>query len=165
MRFQKEHRIELPMARFIELMFNPEFLRRLNVEGMKIQAYESLERNVDGNLWTMKNRITPQDNMPGFLKKLIGGGFNYEETVSHQKGSDTITGTMIPSVMRDKLRMGYTMRVRPDGDNACRRSMEWEVEVKIFGVGGQIEKFAAGEIERGMETSAQYLNQHGKTAA
>lgn len=165
MRFQKEHRIELPMARFLELTFNPEFLRRMNIEGMKIQAYESLERSVDGSVWTMKNRITPQDNMPGFLKKLIGGGFYYEESISHQKGSDTVTSNMVPSVMRDKLRMGYTMRVRADGESACRRSMEWEVEVKIFGVGGQIEKFAAGEIERGMEASAQYLNQHGKTAA
>ena len=72
---------------------------------------------------------------------------------------------MAPSVMKDKLRMAYKCQVRPDGDNACRRSYEWELEVKIFGVGGQIEKFAAGEIERGMDTSAQYLNQHGKSAA
>ena len=165
MRFQKEHRIELPMARLIELTFSADFMHRMNIEAMKVQVYDSLERNVDGNTWTMRNRITPQDNMPGFLKKLIGGGFHYEETVTHQKGSDTVTGNMVPSVMRDKLKMNYTMRVRPDGDNACRRSMEWEVEVKIFGVGGQIEKFAAGEIDRGMEASAQYLNQHGKTAA
>ena len=164
MRFQKEHRIELPMARLIELTFSADFMHRMNIEAMKVQVYDSLERNLEGSTWTMRNRITPQDNMPGFLKKLIGGGFNYEETVTHQKGSDTVTGNMVPSVMRDKLKMNYTMRVRPDGDNACRRSMEWEVEVKIFGVGGQIEKFAAGEIERSMEASAQYLSQHGKSA-
>ncbi|HRI49534.1 MAG TPA: DUF2505 domain-containing protein [Pseudomonadota bacterium] len=164
MRFQKEHRIELPMARLIELTFSADFMHRMNIEAMKVQVYDSLERNVEGNTWTMRNRITPQDNMPGFLKKLIGGGFHYEETVTHQKGSDTVTGNMVPSVMRDKLKMNYTMRIRPDGDNACRRSMEWEVEVKIFGVGGQIEKFAAGEIERSMEASAQYLSQHGKSA-
>lgn len=164
MRFQKEHRIELPMARLIELTFSADFMHRMNIEAMKVQVYDSLERNLEGNTWTMRNRITPQDNMPGFLKKLIGGGFHYEETVTHQKGSDTVTGNMVPSVMRDKLKMNYTMRVRPDGDNACRRSMEWEVEVKIFGVGGQIEKFAAGEIERSMEASAQYLSQHGKSA-
>lgn len=164
MRFQKEHRIELPMARLIELTFSADFMHRMNIEAMKVQVYDSLERNLEGSTWTMRNRITPQDNMPGFLKKLIGGGFHYEETVTHQKGSDTVTGNMVPSVMRDKLKMNYTMRVRPDGDNACRRSMEWEVEVKIFGVGGQIEKFAAGEIERSMEASAQYLSQHGKSA-
>ena len=165
MRFQKEHRIEIPMARFLELQFDPDFMRKVNTEAMKVQSYECLERNVDGTVWTMKNRITPQDNMPGFLKKLIGGTFSYEENVTHQKGSDTVVGTMTPSVMKDKLRMAYKCQVRPDGDNACRRSYEWELEVKIFGVGGQIEKFAAGEIERGMDTSAQYINQHGKSAA
>ena len=165
MRFQKEHRIELPMARVLELTFDPEFMRRTNTEAMKVQAYDSLERKVDGPTWTMKNRVTPQDNMPGFLKKLIGGSFSYEESLTHQKGADSVTCSMVPSAMRDKLKMGYTMRLRPDGDNACRRIMEWEVEVKIFGVGGQIEKFAAGEIERGMDTSAQFMNKHGKPAA
>src|SRR3954468_16857646 len=105
MRFQKEHRIELSTARFLELLFDPDFMRRVNTEAMKVQAYECLERKVDGTLWTMKNRVTPQDNMPGFLKKLIGGSFSYEESLSHQKGSDTITATMTPSAMRDKLRM------------------------------------------------------------
>jgi hypothetical protein len=42
--------------------------------------------------------------------------------------------------------------------------MEWEVEVKVFGLGGQIEKFAASEIERGMESSATFMNQYAKTA-
>jgi hypothetical protein len=165
MRFQKEHRIELSSARFLELTFDTDFMRRMNTEAMKVQAYDSLERKVDGAVWTMKNRVTPQDNMPGFLKKLIGGGFYYEESLSHSKGSDTVTCTMQPSAMREKLRMGYTMRVRPEGDHAIRRIMEWEVEVKIFGVGGQIEKFAAAEIERGLESSAHFMNHHGKPAA
>ena len=43
-------------------------MKRMNVEAMKVQNYESLSRSVDGATWTMKNRITPQDNMPGFIK-------------------------------------------------------------------------------------------------
>ena len=160
MRFSKEHRIEISASRLIELTFDPAFMKRLNIEAMKVQQYDPLDRNVAGAVWTMKNRITPQDNMPGFIKKLVGGGFNYEESVTHHKGSDTV-----PSVMRDKLRMAYTMRVIPAGDNACRRIMDWEVEVKIFGIGGQIEKFAASEIERSLESSASFLSKHGQAAA
>lgn len=165
MRFQKEHRIELPVARYFELSFNPDFMRRLNVEGMKVQAYDVLERNVDGPRWTLRSRVSPQDNMPGFLKKLIGGGFSYEEHLAHEKGSTTATCTMTPSVMRDKLTMKYTMTLTPEGDHACRRTMAWDLEVRIFGVGGQIEKFAASEIERGMDASAAFMSQHGKPAA
>jgi hypothetical protein len=165
MRLQKEHRIELPVSRFFELMFDADFMRKINTEAMKVQSYECLEKNLDGPTWTMKNRITPQDNMPGFLKKLIGGSFSYEENVTHQKGSDTAQGVMKPNVLSDKVKMSYKVTVRPDGDNACRRSYEWEVEVKIFGVGGQIEKFAGGEIERGMDASAQFLNQYAKSKA
>lgn len=164
MRFSREHRIEVSKSRFFELMFQTEFMRRLNVEAMKVQSYESLERKVEAPRWSMKNRITPQDNMPGFIKKLIGGGFYYEEIVTHDVGSDTASGNMTPNVMKDKLRMGYTIRLVDAGENAVRRIMEWEVEVKVFGLGGQIEKFAAGEIERGMDSSATFMNQYAKTA-
>ena len=165
MRFSKEHRVEIPASRFIELTFDPAFMKRLNIEAMKVQSYEPLAHSVDGAVWTMKNRVTPQDNMPAFIKKLVGGGFNYEESVTHHKGSDTVSAVMAPSVMRDKLRMGYTMRVVPAGDNACRRIMDWEIEVKIFGIGGQIEKFAASEIERSLESSASFLSKQGQPAA
>lgn len=165
MRFSKEHRIEISASRLIELTFDPAFMKRLNIEAMKVQQYDPLDRNVAGAVWTMKNRITPQDNMPGFIKKLVGGGFNYEESVTHTKGSESVAAVMVPSVMRDKLRMAYTMRVIPAGENACRRIMDWEVEVKIFGIGGQIEKFAASEIERSLESSASFLSKHGQAAA
>lgn len=165
MRFTKEHRIELPMSRVLELTFDTDFMRRLNVESMKVQKYENLSRDTSGPSWTMKNRIMPQDNMPGFVKKIVGGGFFYEETVTHQQGSDTVRGSMSPNVMSDKLKMGYTMRLRPAGDSACIRVMEWEVEVKIMLVGGQIEKFAAGEIERGTDSSAAFMSREGKAKA
>src|SRR5207253_9993596 len=109
MRFQKEHRIEIPAARYFELTFNPDFMRRLNIEGMKVQSYDVLERNVESSKWTMKSRVAPQDNMPAFFKKLIGGGFHYEEHLVHEKGTEYATCTMAPSVMRDKLTMRYSM--------------------------------------------------------
>jgi hypothetical protein len=163
MRFQKEHRLQISAQRLIELAFDPQFEKRLNLEGMHMQNLEVLDRNVDGPTWTLRSRITPPDNMPGFIKKLVGGTFHYEEKRTHQKGSDSITAEMLPNVLRDKLRMGYKMRVVKDGENACRRIMEWEIEVKIFGLGGQIEKFAAGEIEKGTDASARYISANGAT--
>ena len=113
----------------------------------------------------MRLRVTPPDNMPGFIKKLVGGTFSQEEKRTHQKGSDTITAEMTPNVLRDKIRMSYKLRVVPDGDNACRRIMDWDFEVKIFGLGGQIEKFGMGEVEKGTEASARFYNQHGNQPA
>jgi hypothetical protein len=160
MKIQKEHRMNISASRYFELMFDPVWDKRMNLEGMHIQSWELLERHVDGPAWSMRCKVTPQDNMPGFIKKLVGGSFLYEEKRLHTKGSDSATGEMTPNVMRDKLRMGYRIRLVPDGENACKRIMEWEVEVKIFGLGGQIEKFALGEIEKGTDASARFFNQH-----
>lgn len=158
MKFQKEHRIAFSVSRYFELLFDPDFDKRLNLEGMSISGWHLLEHSVDGPTWSMRTRITPPDNMPGFIKKIVGGSFSYEEKRTHHKGSDTATAEMLPNVMRDKLRMGYKLRLIPDGEHACRRIMDWELEVKIFGLGGQIEKFAAGEIEKGTDASARFLN-------
>ncbi len=164
MRVQKEHRIELSQARYFELMFDAETARRLNVEAMNAESYEVVERNVEGDAWTLRSKVTPKDNMPGFLKKLIGTTFTYEEQLSHEKGSDRASATVIPGAMRDRTKMSYVVQVIPEGDNACRRIIDWEIEVKMFGVGGQIEKFAAGEMERGMEASARFFNNLAKQA-
>ena len=53
------------------------------------------------------------------------------------KGALDATGELLPSALRDKVKMGYKLRVVPDGDSACKRIMDWEIEVKIFGIGGQ----------------------------
>jgi hypothetical protein len=158
MRLKKEHRINISASRYFELMFDAEFDKKLNLEGMGIGKWELLERNVDGATWTQRTRVTPPDNMPGFVKKIVGDSFHYEERRTHQKGSDSASAEMAPNVMRDKLKMGYRMQVIPDGENACRRIMDWEIEVKIFAIGGQIEKFAMGEVEKGTDASARYFN-------
>ena len=162
MKFQKVHRIQLPAARFMEIMFDHEFDKRLVVEGMNNQACDLISRSVDGPTWTLHSRVTPQDNMPAFIKKLVGGGFALEERRTHQTGSGRARGEMLPSALRDKVRMVYDVSVVPDGDVACKRVMDWDIEVKIFGLGGQIEKFIAGEIERNLDASARYINQHAK---
>ncbi|MCS6912606.1 MAG: DUF2505 domain-containing protein [Myxococcales bacterium] len=159
MRVHKEHRIECTPQRFFELMFDPEVERRMSIEGMGNQDLQLLERSVDRSPWRMRCRITPRDNLPGFVRKLVGAVFTLEEERTYQPGTDQAQGTMTPSALRDKVRMVYTLRLVPEGHGACRRIMDWEVEVRLFGVGGSIEQFAAAEIERGLDASARFLNQ------
>lgn len=124
MRLRKEHRLNISASRYFEIIFDPEFDKKMNLEGMGIAKWDLLERNVDGATWTLRTRIQPPDNMPGFVKKIVGDSFFYEEKRTHQKGSDIVTSDMAPNVMRDKLKMGYRMQIIPDGDNACRRIMD-----------------------------------------
>lgn len=165
MRIHKEHRIECTPERFWEMMFDPEIDKRLNVEGLGVERCEMIERNVEGGLWRMKVRIQPKDNLPGFIKKLVGDSFGYVEERTYEKGSDRARSVMVPTTMADKLHMSYEMRVVPDGQGACRRIMDWTIEVKIFAIGGQIEKFAGGEVERGVENSARFYNDELRKAA
>lgn len=160
MRVHKEHRIACSAEQFWQVTFDPEFARRMNLEAMQASQYEVLERSVEGPEWRMRSKMAPKDNMPGFIKKLVGDAFSTTETLSRASGSDRATSQIVPSVMRDKMSMRYELKVVPEGEGACRRIMDWEIDVKIFAIGGQVEKFAAGEIERAMDASARFLDQH-----
>src|SRR4051794_18867091 len=107
MRVHKEHRIECSAERFWELTFDPEFQKAMNIEAMSASSYEMLERSVEGPTWRMRSRTTPKDNMPGFIKKLVGGSFAYEDVITHDKGTDRATSAMTPSALKDKTRMSF----------------------------------------------------------
>jgi hypothetical protein len=160
MKVRTEHRIDCAANKFWELWFNPDFRRGLNVKGMAANDYTILEHATHGPSWTMRSKIVPKDNMPSFLKKLVGSTFHFEETTTYEHGSNRARVQMVPSALRDKVRMNYEVHVVPDGDNACKRVIEWDVEVKLFGVGGLAEKYAANEILTGGDAGARFFNQH-----
>src|SRR5689334_3931243 len=130
MRVHKEHRIDCTPERFHEISFDADLERRMSLEAMANQDFQILERSVDGPTWRLRTRIVPKDNMPGFIKKLVGGAFAMEEERTLDRATGRARGVMTPSALRDKVRMGYELRVEPDGAGACRRIMDWEVEVK-----------------------------------
>lgn len=160
MKVRTEHRIACAPHKFWELFFNPDFRRGLNMQGMAANDYMVLERETHGPSWKMRSKIVPKDNMPGFLKKLVGSAFHFEETTTYESGSNRARVQMIPSALRDKVRMNYEIQVVPDGESACKRVMEWDIEVKLFGVGGMAEKFAANEVVSGGDAGARFFNQH-----
>lgn len=160
MRVHKEHRIACSAEQLWKVMFDTDFERRMNLEAMEASQYDVLEHSVGGPEWRMRTKMVPKDNMPGFIKKMVGDAFSMEESIVHKGGTDRASAQIQPSAMRDKVKLRYEVQVVPDGDAACKRIVDFDIEVKIFAVGGQIEKYAAGEIERSLETSARFLNQH-----
>src|SRR4051794_26513581 len=103
MQFQVEQRVECTPERYWELLFDPELERRINLEALKVQSLDILERTIEGTQWRMRLRAVPEDNLPGFIKKLVGGSFSQEETRTHDAGSDRATGVIIPSALKDKV--------------------------------------------------------------
>jgi hypothetical protein len=102
--------------------------------------------------------MVPKDNLPGFVKKLVGDRFSFEEHLVREAGSDVAICTITPSALADRAHLSYELRIVPDGENRCRRIMDWTVDIDVFAVGERLEKFAVDEIRRDLDTMARGIN-------
>lgn len=156
MRIDKEHRIACTPARFWELVFDPDFDRRQALEALQVERYELLERADDGHTLSLRTRIFPKSNMPGFVKRWVGEDLSYEACLRRELGSNEAQATMTMSVMPEKIALGYRMRVVPDGDDRCLRLMQWEV--RIASLGGIFERFVLAQLTPAMDASARFFD-------
>jgi len=58
----------------------------------------------------------------------------------------------------DKLSIKVDIWTVADGDTRCKRKVRAEANVKIFGVGGAIEKRLLSDLERSYQKSADFTN-------
>jgi hypothetical protein len=89
--------------------------------------------------------IVPRVNLPSAMQKLLNGqSISYEETTVFDPATRTATFA-IQSPAGDRIRVGGLARFleEPDG---VRLRFEGDAQVKIFGVGGLIERFIVNEV-------------------
>ena len=65
---------------------------------------------------------------------------------------------VVASGMTDKVKCRGAFWVEPMGDKRCRRVLDMEVKVSVFGVGGMIEKLIIKDLEDSYGKSADYTN-------
>ena len=113
----------------------------------------SLERSLvefsfkDGMLRRV-TQVVPSRDIPGPVAALMGGGrLEYTEHVEYRAGSMRGTWKTVPSLMRDKVDSHGTFQFAAEGDAVVRR-IEGEVKVKVFGIGGVVERFVVADVER-----------------
>lgn len=142
-----------------QLFLDAEYNRWLYVEKLRFPEYKVLEqREVDGVVHR-KVRISPPQNAPAAVQKVVGDGFSYLELGTLELARGLYRFTTQPSTMPDKVKSGGELRCTDLGPKRCRRSLDFSVEVKLFGVGGIIEGFVAKSTQESYEKAATYTQE------
>ena len=89
---------------------------------------------------------------------MVSEGVGYEERGQLDKAASRYKVEVVPNKLADKISVKVEMFTVPDGDNRCRRKARAEANVKIFGVGGTIEKRLLSDLERSYAKSAEFTN-------
>jgi hypothetical protein len=158
MEFKVQHLIKgVTLESYEALYFDEAFNKALCEEVKLHRVLRSL--NIDEGVLKRVVQVGPEREIPAPVAKILGADrISYTEHVEYRLGSGKGTWKTVSAVMTDKVESAGTFSFvqTPQG---VMRTVEGFVKVKIFAVGGMVEKFIAADVERGYEQAAEYTHQ------
>jgi hypothetical protein len=155
-----EHTFNCSEATFWDRIFlDPEYNERLFKGELKFPVWREVSKEERGGELHRVLEVVPYvGELPAALKAVVGEGIGYQERGVLSRDAKTYKVEVVPNRLAEKITVKVEMSTRPDGDNRCRRKARAEAIVKIFGVGGAIEKRLLGDLERSYQKSADFTN-------
>jgi hypothetical protein len=147
-----------PETFWSKLFLDPEYNRALYKEGLQFPDYEVLEERDTGTEVVRRVRVTPKQEAPAAVQKLVGGRFSYVEEGRYDKASQRYRFRVVPATMADKIKAEGELRAEPAGAGRMRRVVDMTIEVKVFGIGGIVESFVAKSMQDSYAQAATFTN-------
>lgn len=152
-RFCFAHTFDAEPAQFWKVFFheafNEDMYRRIKVKERRILKYEENDATILRDV-----KIMPERDLPGFMKKIVGGDFGYIEHNVIYKGKDSMDVVIEPTLWKDKTKMSGVFKVEALAPGKCRRSFEGSVEVSVPLLGRKIEDFIVAEMKNAYDAAA-----------
>jgi len=155
MKFRVEHTFRgIGLADYEALYFDEAFNTALCKSVKLARTLEKRELK-DGRLQRVV-RIAADRELPATVAKVIGASrIEYAEHLDYRMGSYHGLWKTISSVLTEKVDSHGTFGFATTRDGVMR-VVEGEVNVKIFGIGGVIERFIVADVERSYDDAAHY---------
>jgi hypothetical protein len=135
---------------FWAAFLNESYLEALYLDELGYRAFAVIEIGETSR----KLRIVPKMKLPAPVAKLIGDSFAFEDHGTLDRAKGEWTWRMVQPANLDsktKARKGVvtmhgTVRIEVSGDGHCRRTDNFSIEAKIFGLGSLIESSIEKEL-------------------
>jgi len=157
MKFEIAHTFDTTLDEYAEIYFDEAFgfasCEAVNIGRKLLKLEKSPERIV------RQVRCEPSRELPAPIAKLLGGGgFSYVDDVEYDPRTRKGKWRIVPSIAPDKVESTGTFEFVPDGAGK-RRIIRGDINVKVFGLGGIIEKFVVGDVEKSYEKAAAFTRE------
>ena len=156
-----EHKIYCSEKTFWELFQDDEYNRTIFMDRLKFGRWQIVDRKETGDLVKRKVEVEPKvGEFPVVVKKAIGEKIAYREEGTLDRGELCYRFEVFPAIMADKFKVSGQQTTRILDDHSVMRVFEIEVQVKIFGVGGLIEKAIVNDLKKSYDLGAAYTNEY-----
>ena len=153
-----DHVIRCPLERFWEGVLDEELARELFTVDLGFPVYRLLERTVEAGTVRRRIEIRPKVDLPAAIEAVLGALFTYIEAGSFD-GSvyrfDLVPPEGIPA---DRASVSGVIRAEPTPEGFTRRLIDPTCEVRMFAVGGMLERFAISTAEPSYAAHAEAWN-------
>ena len=110
-------------------------------------------------------RVTPERQLPAFMRPFFPGRLHYVETVIWHKAEDRMELDVRPSLFGGRSQILSIYRLRSVEPRLIRRTYEGSVSVEVGLVGGRIERKIVADMERTLAISARCTQDYLDRAA
>ena len=155
MKFKAEHVFKgISIADYEKLYFDEDFSIALCKEVKLARSLKSLETK-DVHL-SRAVTVGPEREIPGPVAKIVGANrIEYTEYVEYDMGSYKGEWKTISSVLTDKIDTKGTFEFQ-EVSGGVKRIIHGDIKVKIFGIGGVVEKFIVSDVEKSYNDAAVF---------
>ncbi|MGZ3418177.1 MAG: DUF2505 family protein [Polyangiales bacterium] len=156
------HVMECDIDTYWRCVFDDEYNRRLYADALKFREMKVLQQDPPGDQRSRKLQLNPPAaDLPAPIAKVIGD-LSWREEGTFDAKSKRYRFKIIPASMPDKTTITGEVYCESKGEKRCERVLKMNVEVKIFMVGGLVEKRIADDTRKSYETAARFTNEYVK---
>lgn len=145
---------------YFESFFNGESRSDREIKGAGAVSFNLLKSHTDGEVWSHVAESIHPVNAAAPVKKIFGETTRLEEHATWRQGTNTIELSYVPEKMKDKISVKGSLEAQSTADGKTRITMDLDVKVKIFGVGGLVEKLVAKEFPEAFAKDCEYFNKN-----
>lgn len=143
-----------------QIFFSPEYNARLYSEALGFKGFETVELTGEpGGVRTRIMRTEPAAEAPAVVRKLIGDSLTYTETGRFDPATGIWTYEIVTSKLSEKVSIHGRLHAEPVKDG-IERVAEINIEVRVFGVGGAVEKFIEKTTRDSYVKASKFTNDY-----
>ncbi len=158
MKFELVQEFSTDPETFWKVFFDEEYNEALFGRALPIKERRLLDLQESEEEIRRQVRVTPAEEVPAAIQKVIGGDMTYIEHTTWKKGSQQaqVRVELTSERLRPKFHFDSTIRVQATG-SGIRRTLGGEIKVKIPLMGGTIEKQVYKGIEDNDRRAAEFM--------
>jgi len=136
------------------MFFDPEHVAQVQA-ALDLVEHREVWREETPDRLRQRLRIAPRRDVPAPVRRAVPGlSTAYEEERVFDKAGREIAWRVFPDFRPEAITCSGSYRVLPVA-GGCRRVLDGRVEVRIFGIGGIVERAIAQDVERSYAIAAE----------